>query len=75
MRYFIAGPERWEQNVSDGRTATAIPAKLTHPDGQHEPGIAINVGDRPRIVIPTADAIRLAHTIADVATTQRKDTT
>lgn len=73
MNRFIAAADRYEQNTITGRTAKAIPATLTTPTGEHEHGIAITVGDRPRIVIPTRDAIRLAHGIADAAEQQRRD--
>lgn len=73
MDYFIASADKYQHNVADGRTLRAIPAALTTPRQGLEAGIAIIVHDRPRLVIPTADAIRLAHMIADTATQQIED--
>lgn len=71
MRQFVAGPNRYEQNVEDGAEAVAITAVLISPSGEREPAIAITTNARPRLVIPTTDAIRIAHQIADVATDQK----
>lgn len=69
---FFATPERYMQNLEEGRRASAIPALLNTPQGTVEPGIAIMTEGRARLVIPTHDAIRVATEIADVASAQRE---
>lgn len=61
----------YDRNISDGHKAQVHMATLAGPQGL-EPGIAIRVGQYPRMVVPTSDALRIANDIADAATRQRE---
>lgn len=63
--HFRAPSDRFESNLEDGRTARVIPATLYGPARAEVAGVAFIVNGYPRLVIPAADALRLAHEIAD----------
>ncbi|WP_311257181.1 hypothetical protein [Microbacterium sp. WCS2018Hpa-9] len=72
MSQFVSGPDHYARNIQDGANAIARKATLTSPNGVKEPGIAVTIDRMPRLVIPTSDAIRIAHQIADAATEQNQ---
>lgn len=61
----------YDRNISDGEKAQVNMATLAGPQGL-EAAIAIRVGQYPRLVVPTSDALRIANDIADAATRQRE---
>ncbi|WP_309065350.1 hypothetical protein [Microbacterium sp.] len=70
-RPFVAPAHRYALNTADGETVRAVAAVLNQPSGDPEPGVMVHAGQNVRLVIPTADAVRLANQIADIALTQR----
>jgi len=69
-RKFFAQVDRYALNATEGATTRAVHADLNTPDGRIEFGVALIVGQRVRLVIATHDAIRIATTIADIASAQ-----
>ncbi|MGB3733150.1 hypothetical protein [Microbacterium sp.] len=67
-RLFTSKPEFYKRNVQAGSDAGAGPAVLTTPDGRTERGVLIGGLTPHPVVIPRAEAIRLATEIADAAT-------
>ena len=74
-RPFIQPAHRYAQTLTEGESARAVRAIL-HPDttGTKEPGVMFATGDKVRMCIPLADALRLANEIADIALNERMRT-
>ncbi|MGB3375052.1 MAG: hypothetical protein WBA87_07935 [Microbacterium sp.] len=66
---FRARAEFYERNVKDGHMLTAGRAVLSTPGGRVEPGVLIYGIGQGHVVVPRAEAIRLATEIADAART------
>lgn len=64
-RPFISDGTHYTKNLRDGRSTKARPAILQSPGGGEERGLAFLLGGMPCFIIPAADALRLAHEIAD----------
>ncbi|BCW59585.1 hypothetical protein [Arthrobacter sp. StoSoilB20] len=62
---FTSQPDFFDRNTQDGKRMAVRPAKLTAPDGQQVPGVAIFNGKHLKFCITATDAIRLANDIAD----------
>ncbi|WP_299165903.1 hypothetical protein [uncultured Arthrobacter sp.] len=65
---FTSRPENYKRNISEGRRTVAHPAILTGPEAT-EPGVVIFAAGRLRMVLPAADAIRVADAIVDALET------
>lgn len=69
---FTSGPEHYEHNVKDAVKMKAGKARMTGPDGTHQQGVIIWSGKAIRSVMPVAEALRLAHEIADSVAAHKK---
>lgn len=72
MNKFTGAATQYNRNLQDGQALNAARARLATPRGTVEPGVAIFHDRRPLFIIPTADALRLAHEIADALTTHNR---
>ena len=70
---FFAARHRYEENHRHAAQLNVRPALMQAPHGKEEPGIAICILGRPRLVIPLDAALRLASDIADQLTKIRPE--
>lgn len=62
---FLSSPEYYASNVKQARITNAAPAALITPDGERQPAVVLYKRGKIHGVLPAAEALRLAHEIAD----------
>lgn len=63
---FITKPCHYDANNHDASRLRAIPAAITLPDGEQEPGVVVLVDYRVKLAMNHTQALALANGIADV---------
>lgn len=69
---FTSSPGHYERNIKDAASAKAGKARIDAPDGNHLQGVVVWSGKAVRLVMPTAEALRLANEIADSIAAHKK---
>lgn len=71
-RPFTSRAEFYDKDREKASNINIGPARLTTPNGEHEPAIALFNREHIIAVLPTNDAYRIATAIADQLTTIRQ---
>lgn len=74
-RTFVSKPHQWRRNVDDSHATAARPAVLVDFRHAQHPGVIISQGAARFMLLTNEDAMRLAHEIADILTTNNERTT
>lgn len=69
---FISSPQFYASNLEDARSTHARPAVLSSQHSQ-QPAVAIFIGRRMKVIMPHADAVRVATQIIDAMAEQKRD--
>lgn len=62
---FLSSPEYCASNIKQARITNAGAAAATAPDGERQPAVVLYKRGKIYAVLPAAEALRLAHEIAD----------